>query len=153
MKFKEVSQRRKQTPGVQTKKKTKTSLVTVIILIYAAAIVLMGFGAAFLDLLGNGVIWVIILIVGLIAAVSGFRRIGEVPGKKGLTGIVLTTAGILIGAAMIVVNPVSDLWYYGAVILLIFAVTIMEKELIEQYNLTTTRKLPQFNKQGGDDRA
>jgi hypothetical protein len=54
---------------------------------------------------------------------------------------------------MIVVNPVSDLWYYGAVILLILAVTIMEKELIEQYNLTATRKLPQFNKQGGDDRA
>jgi hypothetical protein len=153
MKFKEVSQRRKQTPGVQMKKKTKTSLVTVIILIYAVAIVMMGFSAAFLDMLGNGVIWFIILIVGLIAAVSGFRRIGEVPGKKGLTGIVLTTAGILISAAMIVVNPVSDLWYYGAVILLIAAVTIMEKELIEQYNLTTTRKLPQFNKQGGDDRA
>jgi hypothetical protein len=76
-----------------------------------------------------------------------------VPGKKGLTGMIMTTAGILIGAAMIVVNPVSDLWYYGAVILLILAVTIMEKELIEQYNLTATRKLPQFNKQGGDDRA
>jgi hypothetical protein len=152
-KFQEVRQRRRQTPGVQTKKKTKTSLVTVFILIYAVAIVMMGFSAAFLDSLGNGVIWIIILIVGLIAAISGLRKISEVPGKKGLTGMIMTTAGILIGAAMIVVNPVSDLWYYGAVILLILAVTIMEKELIEQYNLTATRKLPQFNKQGGDDRA
>jgi hypothetical protein len=127
--------------------------VGIIILFYVAFILVMGFGAIFLELLGSALIWIGILLVGLIAAISGLRKIGEVPGKKGLTGMIMTTVGILIGAAMIVVNPVSDLWYYGAVILLILAVTIMEKELIEQYNLTATRKLPQFNKQGGDDRA
>jgi hypothetical protein len=152
-KFQEVRQRRRQTPGVQTKKSGKNSIVGIIILFYVAFILVMGFGAIFLELLGSALIWIGILLVGLIAAISGLRKIGEVPGKKGLTGMIMTTVGILIGAAMIVVNPVSDLWYYGAVILLILAVTIMEKELIEQYNLTATRKLPQFNKQGGDDRA
>jgi hypothetical protein len=54
---------------------------------------------------------------------------------------------------MIIIRPVSDLWYYGAAIFLIAAVAVMEKELIEQYNLTATRRLPQFDRQGGDDRA
>jgi hypothetical protein len=54
---------------------------------------------------------------------------------------------------MIVIRPVSDLWYYGAVIFLIAAVAVLEIGLIKQYNLTATRKLPQFDRQGGDDRA
>ena len=61
--------------------------------------------------------------------------------------------GLVFGTAVTVFKPVSDLYYYGAAILLIATIIFMEKELIEQYNLMATRKLPQFDKQGGDDRA
>ena len=40
-----------------------------------------------------------------------------------------------------------------AAIVLIAAIIVTEIELIQQFNLTATRKLPQFDKQGGDDRA
>jgi hypothetical protein len=101
----------------------------------------------------RGLIWVAILVMGLAASGIGLSKIRGVPGKKGLAGILLTAAGLLVGAGMIVIRPVSDLWYYGAVIFLIAAVAVMEIGLIGQYNLTATRKLPQFDRQGGDDRA
>jgi DNA-directed RNA polymerase subunit RPC12/RpoP len=153
--FKEVNEQRRQKAqsGETSGKKKGSSMVKLFVTVYAVFIFLMAFGTMFLEILGSGLVWIGILIAGLAAAIIGFRKISEVPGKKGLPGMVMTTVGILLGAAMIVANPVSDLWYYAAIILLILAVTIMEKELIEQYNLTATRRLPQFEKQGGDDRA
>lgn len=50
-------------------------------------------------------------------------------------------------------HPVSDLYYYGAAILSMAAILVSFISIIHAYNLLSTRRLPQFDKQGGDDRA
>ena len=52
------------------------------------------------------------------------------------------------------INPVSDLYYYGAVIAELIAIMYTIMDLIRYYNVLATRKLPQFdNYSGGDDNA
>ena len=49
-------------------------------------------------------------------------------------------------------NPVSDIYYYAAVIVELIAIIYTVTDLIRYYNMLATRKLPQFdNYRGGDD--
>jgi DNA-directed RNA polymerase subunit RPC12/RpoP/F0F1-type ATP synthase assembly protein I len=152
-KLKELTQKNTSEQAKQTAKTKQTIAAKLVSVMFMGAVFAVLFGSFAMNLLKSGLIWGGILVVGFIAAIVGLLKIQDVPGKKGLPGIVLTSAGLVVSAAMVVIRPVSDVWYYGAVIFLIAAVAVMEKELIEQYNLTATRRLPQFDKQGGDDRA
>ena len=59
------------------------------------------------------------------------------------------------GIAFIVsiANPVSDIIYYVAVGITLIVVVCTNLSIINKQNMRTTRKLPQFNKTGGDDSA
>ena len=50
-------------------------------------------------------------------------------------------------------NPVSDIYYYAGAMLNLFAVLFNMIDVIKNYNRLAMRRLPQFDKQGGDDRA
>ena len=52
-----------------------------------------------------------------------------------------------------ITKPVSDIVYYIAVIVMLIAVVSTNISIISKRNICATRKLPQFNKSGGDDRA
>lgn len=52
-----------------------------------------------------------------------------------------------------VLQPASDIFYYGAVILSLLAICYSFKDIITYYNILATRRLPQFDRTGGDDRA
>ena len=55
---------------------------------------------------------------------------------------------------ILIINPVSDLYYYGAVIFVLIALMVTLVELIKYYNVLATRRLPQFdNYKGGNDNA
>ena len=62
-------------------------------------------------------------------------------------------ASFAAAAAVFILNPASDLIFYGAAILSLAAVLISLLDVIKYYNVLSTRRLPQFDKQGGDDRA
>ena len=66
-----------------------------------------------------------------------------------------TTAIIAIVVAILILffNPVSDIYYYAGVILTAIALFVTIKELIHYYNIMATRRLPQFDRTGGDDNA
>lgn len=51
------------------------------------------------------------------------------------------------------VNPVSDLWYYLGALLIMLSVLYGILDILRSYNRLAMRRLPQFDKQGGDDRA
>ena len=51
------------------------------------------------------------------------------------------------------VNPVSDIWFYACAILILITVVMTNLTIIGRYNILATRRLPQFNRKGGDDRA
>ena len=62
-------------------------------------------------------------------------------------------AGIVAAAMILVLNPVSDWIYYlgafGCMCMVLWALM----DIIKQHNMLTTRKLPQFNRRGGDEIA
>ncbi len=63
----------------------------------------------------------------------------------------LAAAGIAAGIWLL--NPVSDLWYYGGTIAAYAGILFTVTDLIRKYNVLATRKLPQFERSGGDDNA
>lgn len=98
--------------------------------------------------------WLGIPIVSIVVAAIGLVKMGKVPlGHRKYVGILFTLISILLCALVSLFHPASDLYYYGGTILLLFAVAIMFLDIISYYNVLSTRRLPQFDKQGGDDRA
>lgn len=62
-------------------------------------------------------------------------------------------AAVAVAALIWLLNPVSDLWYYAGTILSFLGVLFTIMEIIKKYNVLVTRRLPQFDRSGGDDRA
>lgn len=61
--------------------------------------------------------------------------------------------GIIIAIVIFILNPVSDLFYYGGTIISIIMTIWSFYDIIKELNLLTTRKLPQLEKRGGDENA
>ena len=63
------------------------------------------------------------------------------------------TALIAVAAALLIclLNPISDLWYYAGTILSFGGILFTVIEIIKKYNVLATRRLPQFDRSGGDD--
>lgn len=59
--------------------------------------------------------------------------------------------GLVLALAVAIINPVYDLYYYSVAIISIIMTIWSFKDIIEELNLLTTRKLPQLEKRGGDE--
>ncbi len=66
-----------------------------------------------------------------------------------ILNIIAFSISLLIGIA----NPVSDIIYYTAIGIMLIVVVSTNISIINKRNICATRKLPQFNKTGGDNRA
>lgn len=80
------------------------------------------------------------------------------PVRKGAAREILPAlkkpaAAILLAFVIMMWNPVSDLYYYGGAAVSMVAVIWTILDIIGRHNLLTTRKLPQFNRRGGDENA
>ena len=72
--------------------------------------------------------------------------------EKSFFWIPLIVSGLILGAEF-TIGLVSDLWFYiGAIANLGYIVWCVTR-IVSRYNRLTTRKLPQFNRTGGDDSA
>ena len=65
--------------------------------------------------------------------------------------LIKPVAAILFALAVMIWNPVSDLYYYGGAVVSMAAVIWTLLDIIKRYNALTMRKLPQFNRRGGDE--
>ena len=72
--------------------------------------------------------------------------------KKNL-GIYKPIIGLILTIAVFLIRPVLDMFYYIASLVSIVLSIWSFKNIIEMYNLLTTRKLPQLEKRGGDENA
>lgn len=60
---------------------------------------------------------------------------------------------LITALAILIRNPVSDYFYYIGAMVSAAAIFITMIEIIKNYNLLSTRELPQFHRRGCDDRA
>ena len=68
-------------------------------------------------------------------------------------GALSALAATAVAALIWLLNPISDIWYYAGTILSFLGVLFTVMEIIKKYNVLATRRLPQFDRSGGDDRA
>lgn len=61
--------------------------------------------------------------------------------------------GIILGLIVIILKPVADVYYYGAAVITMLFTAWSVYDIVKQHNLQTSRKLPQFEKRGGDGHA
>ena len=78
-----------------------------------------------------------------------------VPGTyKTKTLPVLTSIiGMVIAVLLFISKSIHDEYYYVSNLIIAVLVSVTLVSLIKDYNLLITRRLPQFDKKGGDDRA
>lgn len=73
--------------------------------------------------------------------------------KRKLPTLAKPLAGILLSLLILLFNPVRDEFYYIGAFVCMASVLWAIMDIIKQHNILTTRKLPQFNKRGGDENA
>ena len=77
------------------------------------------------------------------------------PDSYSIKKIPIFTAIVAIGlcALAYLINSIHDEFMYGTAMVSAVLITVTLSYLIKEYNLLTTRRLPQFDKKGGDDCA
>lgn len=78
---------------------------------------------------------------------------GSAAQKGKRFGMVSLFLAMIISGIILLVHPVHDIYYYIGAIICLITETITLMDTIHAYNILSTRRLPQFDKQGGDDRA
>lgn len=91
---------------------------------------------------------IICIVIGLIKGKYKKLQLKKSGAVLYISAIVTAVTGFIM-----FVNPVADMWYYGGTIGVILTAIIMFMDIIKYYNRIAMRRLPQFDKMGGDDGA
>ncbi len=106
------------------------------------------------NLSGKFIFFGIITILGLIICSLSMKKQKTAAPNSILPGSIGALIALFIAAIIQFINPVSDLYFYGACILSLITIMFSLINLIRYYNILATRKLPQFdNYKGGNDGA
>lgn len=98
-------------------------------------------------------LWLILIIAMAITIGVGSDKMKALPSGQSILGFITSGIAVAVSSIIALVHPVSDLYYYIGTIFVLIAVILSITDVIHYYNILSTRRLPQFNKQGGDDRA
>ena len=100
------------------------------------------------------ILFFILASIGIIVHVNSKKKLKKIAIKASIPGSIFSCLSLVIGFVICAVNPASDLYYYGAVIVSLFSMFFTLMSMIKYYNILASRKLPQFDLyEGGDDRA
>ena len=136
------------------KPKNKKSNITLssIIVIMVFVMFFSQFASVLFSEMGGLLVSILALVIaGVCSAISmgHAKKIKEVK-TAGTMGALIA---VIIAAVILIMNPVSDTWYYGAVVISLLAIGFTLVDLIQSFNVLATRKLPQLDYKGGDDLA
>lgn len=98
-------------------------------------------------------VWPVSVVGTLAYGVIGIRKERQVREKGVSPGLLISMVVVAVSAGIGIFKPVSDIYYYAGVILTLGAVLFNFVDIIKNYNRLAMRRLPQFDKKGGDDRA
>lgn len=141
--------------GLQKQKKVKrhptaisvVGIVTTVQILVVGVFILAGTRAG----IGTFFLWIAIIAAMVWICVAGIRKCKKM--KDSGLGFLFSAGAVFAGSIIQLGHPVSDLWYYGAALLILLTVVFLLKDLIGNYNRLAMRRLPQFDKKGGDDNA
>lgn len=102
---------------------------------------------------GSVSLWLAAVITMTTICILGLKKRKSLEKLRGGLGFLYSEGAVIIGSIIGILQPVSDLWYYGSAFLILLTVIFILGDLIGNYNRLAMRKLPQFEKQGGDDNA
>ncbi len=85
--------------------------------------------------------------------IRAIKKKEKLDKKPSRIGFFTSLAALIIGILILIGQPISDIYYYGGAILSICGIFYSVKDIIHYYNILSTRKLPQFDRTGGDDDA
>jgi len=117
------------------------------------------FGVPLISMIGSvvfgasAILWVILVVALAVTVGIGSSKMYSLSSKKSILGYIAVAVAVVIDTGVALLHPVSDLYYYGGAILSLIAVLLSITDIIRYYNVLSTRRLPQFDKQGGDDHA
>ena len=110
----------------------------------------------FLTVLPTTVLTITAILAG-ISMIIYFSELAKIKAKEPVNlkplGLFAGIASIAIWVLLLILQPASDLYYYGGAILGLLGIFLTIKDIISYYNIMATRRLPQFDRKGGDDRA
>ena len=127
------------------KKEKKSSLISIIVICIVAFI----WGMPFLINFGTGILWPIVMVADCVVCGLGISEVQKTGGTAPV-GFIVSIVMVVISGLVLLFNPVSDLWYYGGAFLILLAVLFNIIDVIRNYNRLAMRRLPQFEKRGGD---
>ncbi len=84
------------------------------------------------------------------ASVSELKTSVKPPASEKWKVLWKPVAGIIVSIAVLIALPAEDLWFYTAAFGCMILVGWSFLDLVKEHNRLTTRKLPQFNRRGGD---
>lgn len=151
---------KKQSNGSQTtgKKKTKSkkkSAIDIFVLIIFISFffnMFLPFVIAMITMFAK-YFWIVAIAGGIITSIVIGSTLQQMQLSSKRYGFLGAIASLVISTLVLVVNPAADFIYYAGVVVSIIAIFFSIYDLIYYYNILATRKLPQFNRTGGDDRA
>jgi len=92
--------------------------------------------------------------VGLVATVRTLINVGRIEEKYLKWGCLASFLPIVAAFVLSIVRPAADWWYYTVTILIAVGTLVPSLQLIDIYNLLSTRPLPSFfGREGGLNRA
>lgn len=125
-------------------------------LLWPIALMVVSMGAPLWIIMENAVYimaWPVILVITVMSVINGFKNRKKLGDIKEKAGFIISIVVVCVSTGIGMLNPVEDYYYYIGAIFSLLAVLYNMVDVIKNYNRLTMRKLPQFDKKGGDDRA
>lgn len=112
----------------------------------------------FLTLMPSTLLIVTTILAGIalavyVAELSAIKKKETLPKEKNRYGVTTAVLALILGIGITVLNPVSDLFYYGGALVSLAGIFVSISDIMYYYNIMATRRLPQFDRTGGDDNA
>lgn len=147
IKYSKTIKKKSSTSKVATTFTTIYGLITVLLIFFSSGLSeLTGLG-------GTKITWLIVTLIALICCARAFSQYDKIEGHKGLFGLIFNIVSLLASTAVVLISPILDMWFYLAEILLLLSTFAILADTLQAYNYLSTRRLPQFDHRGGDDRA
>ena len=150
------SDQKKEDKKKETKKKKsgKGSVIPTIFWVLVWIPMIINFFSSVKGMISGFFVYGSTLGIGVIEIIRFFDEDQE--GEKGKQQPLARAACVLCALAAVAItffHPVSDLYYYGCTVAIFGVILYRFVEVIRNYNRIAMRRLPQFDRQGGDDRA